>query len=141
MKVIVGCIIEKNNKILMVKEAKKKCYGQWNFPAGHLEENETIKDAAIRETLEETGCKIKLEGVLPIKHYFENNENIIMIKFVGSIEEENIKFNEHEILDVKWIDIDEIKKMKEEELRSYEANLEILKDYEEKKIYTLDVFK
>ena len=45
MKIIAGCIIEKNNKILMVKEAKKKCYGQWNFPAGHLEENETIKEA------------------------------------------------------------------------------------------------
>ncbi len=42
MKIIAGCIIEKDNKILMVKEAKKKCYGQWNFPAGHLEGNETV---------------------------------------------------------------------------------------------------
>lgn len=29
MKIIVGGIIEKDNKILMVKEAKKKCYGKW----------------------------------------------------------------------------------------------------------------
>ena len=49
----------KNNKILMVKEAKKKCYGQWNFPAGHVEENELVTDAAIREAYEETGCKVK----------------------------------------------------------------------------------
>lgn len=140
MRVIVGCIIEKNNRILMVKEAKKICYGQWNFPAGHLEENETIKDAAIREAFEETGCKIKLKGVLPVKHHFENNENIIMIRFVASVEEENIKFDKQEILDVKWIDIDEIKKMKKEELRGYEVSLEFLKNYEEKNIYPLEVF-
>lgn len=32
----------RDNKILMVKEAKKKCYGQWNFPAGHVDEHELI---------------------------------------------------------------------------------------------------
>ena len=66
MVVIAGCVIVKNNKILMVKEAKKKCYGQWSFPGGHVEENELITDAAIREVYEETGCKVKLTGVLPI---------------------------------------------------------------------------
>lgn len=40
MKIIVGGIIEKDNKILMVKEAKKKCYEKWNVPAGHLEDGE-----------------------------------------------------------------------------------------------------
>lgn len=66
MVVIAGCVIVKDNKILMVKEAKKKCYGQWNFPAGHVDEHELITEAAIREAYEETGCKVKLTGVLPI---------------------------------------------------------------------------
>ena len=125
----------------MVKEAKKRCYGQWNFPAGHLEENETIKDAAIREIFEETGCKVKLNGVLPVEHEFINGENLIMIRFVASVEEENIKFNEQEILDVKWIDINEIKKMKKEEIRGYELFLKFIKHYEEKNIYPLEIFK
>ena len=42
MVVIAGCVIVRNDKILMVKEAKKKCYGQWNFPAGHVDEHELI---------------------------------------------------------------------------------------------------
>ena len=66
MVVIAGCIVRKGNKILMVKEGKKNCYGQWNYPAGHMEEGEKITDTAIRETFEETGCKVKLTGVLPI---------------------------------------------------------------------------
>lgn len=31
MVVIAGCLIVRDNKILMVKEAKKKCYGQASF--------------------------------------------------------------------------------------------------------------
>ena len=78
MVVIAGCIIVRDNKILMVKEAKKKCYGQWNFPAGHVDELEKITDAAVRETYEETGCKVKLTGVLPICSVDgEDGENIL----------------------------------------------------------------
>jgi len=43
MKVIVGGIIEKNGKYLLVQEAKKKCYKKWNFPAGHLDFNESLE--------------------------------------------------------------------------------------------------
>ena len=34
MEIIVGGIIEKDNKILMVKEAKKKCYGNGMYLPG-----------------------------------------------------------------------------------------------------------
>ena len=141
MVIIAGCLIEKNGKVLMVKEAKKKCYGQWNFPAGHLEENETIKEAAIREVFEETGCKVKLTGVLPVVHEFIKNENAVMVRFVAKIEEENIVFNENEILDVKWIDIEDIKKMKEDELRGYNLSLKFLADYENNNIYPVEIFE
>lgn len=33
----------------MVKEAKEKGYSQWNLPACHVEENELVTNAAIRE--------------------------------------------------------------------------------------------
>lgn len=141
MIIIAGCLIEKDNRFLMVKEAKKKCYGQWNFPAGHLEENETIKEAAIREVYEETGCKVKLTGLLPVVHEFIKNENAVMVRFVAKIEEENIVFNENEILDVKWIDIEDIKNMKEDELRGYSLSLKFLADYENDNIYPVEIFE
>ena len=140
MVVIAGCIVRKGNKILMVKEAKKKCYGQWNYPAGHMEEGEKITDAAIRETFEETGCKVKLTGVLPI--FLENlkDETAILFKFTADVIEENITFDTNEILDVQWIDMDTIKHMSREELRAYDTNIAHLKALEENKIFPLEVF-
>ena len=140
MVVIAGCIIRKGNKILMVKEAKKKCYGQWNYPAGHMEEGEKITDAAIRETFEETGCKVKLTGVLPICSFNKPEGTRILVKFTADVIEENITFDINEILDVQWIDIDTIKHMSREELRSYDINIAHLKDLEENKIFPLEVF-
>ena len=126
MVIIAGCLIVKDNKILMVKEAKKKCYGQWNIPAGHVDEPEKITDAAIREILEETGLKVKLTGVLPMCCATGKEEERLMVRFTAEIIEGNIKFDTEEILDVKWIDIEEVKNMKEEELRAYDINIEYI---------------
>lgn len=141
MIVIAGCLIVKDNKILMVKEAKKSCYGQWNFPAGHVDENELITDAAIREAYEETGCKVKLTGVLPISTVIlKDGVTAIMVKFTADIIEENIKFDTNEILDVKWIDIEEVKNMTEQELRGYDTGIQLLKNFEDKKVYPMEIF-
>ena len=140
MIVISGCLIVRDNKVLMVKEAQKKCYGQWNIPAGHVDEPEKITDAAIREIYEETGCKVKLTGVLPMITVIKENEQKLMVRFTADIIEENINFDTDEILDVKWIDIEEIKNMPEEQLRAYNVNIQFIKDFEANKIYPLEIF-
>lgn len=141
MVVIAGCLIVRDNKILMIKEAKKKCYGQWNFPAGHVDEPEFITDAAIREAYEETGCKVKLTGVLPICMVeAKDAEPRLMVRFTAEIVEENIKINPNEILDVQWLDIEQVKNMTEQELRGYDTSIQFIKDFEDKKIYPLEIF-
>lgn len=141
MVIIAGCLIIKNEKILMVKEAKKQCYGQWNCPAGHVEEKELITGAAIREAYEETGCKVKLTGVLPISTVIlKNGETAVMVRFTADVIEENIKFDTKEILDVKWLDLKDVKKMSNEQLRGYDTFFQELKDIEDKKIYPVDIF-
>lgn len=141
MKVIAGCVIVRDNKILMVKEGKKSCYGQWNFPAGHVDENELITDAAIREVYEETGCKVKLTGVLPINTIIlQNGETAISVRFTADIIEGKIKFDTNEILDVKWLEIEKVKNMTEQELRGYDTAIQVIKDFENKNVYSTKVF-
>ena len=141
MEIIVGGIIEKDNKILMVKEAKKKCYGKWNVPAGHLEDGETIFEGAIREIFEETGCKVRLKNVLPIINKEWENTTFLLITFTTELLEENISFNKEEILDVKWISKEELKNMRSENLRDEQLIKCILKMLEENKLYPLDLIK
>ena len=126
MEVIVGGIIEKDNKILMVKEAKKKCYGKWNVPAGHLENGETVFEGAIREVFEETGCKVRIKNVLT---------------FTTELLEENISFNKEEILDVKWISKEELKNMTSQNLRDEKLIKRTLEMLEENREYPLDVIE
>lgn len=140
MKVIAGCVVEKDNKILMVQEGLDFCYGQWNFPAGHVDEFENITDAAIREVKEETGLEVKLKGILPICETELRNETHIIIRFVAEVIGGQIKFDSNEILDVKWLNIEDIEKMTEKELRNYWVGKNIIKDYIENKIYPLEIF-
>lgn len=117
MKVIVGGIIEKEGKYLLVQEAKKKCYEKWNFPAGHLDFNESLEQGAIREIKEETGCDIKLDGVCYVANRILEDDLFVMIVFNAKLINENIEFDKEEILDVKWFDYDEIVNKMESMLR------------------------
>lgn len=108
MKVIVGGIIEKDGKYLLVQEAKKKCYKKWNFPAGHLDFNESLEQGAIREIKEETGCDVELDGICYVANRILEDDLFVMIVFNARLIKENINFDIEEILDVKWFDYDEI---------------------------------
>ena len=117
MKVIVGGIIEKEGKYLLGQEAKKKCYEKWNFPAGHLDFNESLEQGAIREIKEETGCDVKLDGVCYVANRILEDDLFVMIVFNAKLINENIEFDKEEILDVKWFDYDEIVNKMESMLR------------------------
>jgi len=51
----VGCIVERDGKVLMSIRKSKHGRGYWSFPGGHLEFGETIEACAKRELEEETG--------------------------------------------------------------------------------------
>jgi len=55
----VGVIIIKDNKVLFGKRKGSHGEGSWCFPGEHLEFNESLENCTKRETLEETGIKIK----------------------------------------------------------------------------------
>ncbi len=113
-KIIVGGILKKDNKYLLVQEAQEKCYGKWNIPAGHLDPNETIFDGAKREILEESGFNVKLTGIAYIANMVLPNDEFIGVVFSTEIISGEIKYNKDEILDVKWFTLDEIKGMKDD---------------------------
>lgn len=141
MQIIVGGIIQKEDKILMVKEAKKKCYGKLNIPAGHLEDGETIFEGAIREIFEETGCKVELTNMLPIINDEFENDTFIIIIFLAKLLEEKIGFSSEEILETKWIKKEELKTMNNETLRDAKLVHQILQFLGQEKVYPLNIIQ
>ena len=138
--IIVGGVIEKDGKFLLVQEAKEKCRGKWNIPAGHLDPRETIFDGAKREVFEETGCKIELTGVLQVANKVLENDVWLGLVFATKLVEENIKFDKSEILDVKWFTYEEILHMKDE-LRVYDWIVNSISAFVEDRIMDINVVK
>lgn len=73
--ITVATIVEHEGRFLMVEELKG---GKLvlNQPAGHLDPNETLRDAAIRETLEETGWEVELTAVTGIYLYLAPSNGV-----------------------------------------------------------------
>ena len=57
---IVGCIPEWEDKILLCKRAIEPRYGLWTVPAGFMENGETTFAGAARETLEEANARVEI---------------------------------------------------------------------------------
>ncbi|MCF4997060.1 NUDIX domain-containing protein [Pseudomonas syringae] len=66
--ITVATIVEDNGRFLMVEEHKGG-RNVLNQPAGHLDPDETLIEAAVRETLEETGYDVEIASVIGIYLY------------------------------------------------------------------------
>ena len=136
MPVMVGGVIEKNGKYLLVQEGKETCKGKWNLPAGHLEVNESLFDGAKREIFEETGCNVELTGLLQISNRVFEDKIFVGFMFATKLLNEHINIDNSEILNVKWFSYQELVNMKDD-LRLYYWILNAIKSYDNKKIMYL----
>lgn len=60
-------VVCKDDRYLLVRERKRRRKG-WFLPGGRAEPGESLAEAALRETLEETGVPVELDGILRIEH-------------------------------------------------------------------------
>ena len=59
-RMVVGCIVEWEDKILLCRRAIEPRYGLWTVPAGYMENGETTHQGALRETLEEANARVEI---------------------------------------------------------------------------------
>jgi 8-oxo-dGTP pyrophosphatase MutT (NUDIX family) len=85
--ITVAALIERNSRFLLVEE---RAGGREviNQPAGHVEPGETLIEAVIRETLEETGYRFEPDAVLGLYHWYSQSDDVTFLRvaFCGEAE-------------------------------------------------------
>jgi ADP-ribose pyrophosphatase YjhB (NUDIX family) len=57
---VVGCIPEMADRILLCRRSIEPCSGKWTLPAGYLENGETVSVGAAREAYEEANANVEI---------------------------------------------------------------------------------
>ncbi len=110
-KIVLTGILKDNDKLLVVKRSENDDLypGAWEFPGGHLEEGETLKEGLKRELFEEIGFDAPFDPI--ITHYYDEVKekkgelvHDLEIDFIINVKKEdvNVKLSE-EHCDYKWV--------------------------------------
>lgn len=79
-KVVVGCIPEYGDQILLCKRSIEPRYGFWTVPAGFLENGETVSDGAKREVLEEAKARVEILGLYTVFDLTDINQVYLLFR-------------------------------------------------------------
>ena len=109
--IVLTGILKDNNEFLIVKRSNNDEYypGAWEFPGGHLEYGETIKEGLRRELNEEIGYDNEIEPI--ITHYSDEikekdgeKTHNLEIDFIINVKKDKIKVNlSSEHTEYKWV--------------------------------------
>ena len=135
----VAAIVEQDGKFLLVEETTDRG-NRFNQPAGHLEDNETLIEAVIRETLEESAYDFTPTALLGIYHWKHphNDTTYLRFAFIGKV---GAHYPEQKLDDgiirAVWMTADEIRE--QSALTRSPQVLTCIEDYLSGKGYPLEV--
>lgn len=137
--VTVATIVVRDDRYLMVYEEAdgNKVYNQ---PAGHLDPDESLQEAAIRETLEETGWHVKLTGVVGVNLYTAPSNGITYCRttFIAeALEHDAERQLDTGIIEAVWFTYEEV--LEKKALLRSPMTLKIIEDYRDGRRFPLQV--
>lgn len=135
----VAVVVEdEQGRFLMVEESSR---GQivFNQPAGHVEKDERILDAALREALEETGWRVRVDYFLGLYTFTAPTNGVTYYRFcfaATALSRVTDKLDD-DIIAAHWLTLEELKEQKDK-LRS-PLVLQCIEDYRSGRRFPLDV--
>jgi 8-oxo-dGTP diphosphatase len=108
---LAGCVILKNNSILLLNRKKT---GWYELPGGKVDDGETVEIAAIRELKEELCCDVEIVRQLGIKDFEENGFVMTYVWFLSRLKDESqLLVGEPNKFDhFKWIPVSDLREHK-----------------------------
>ena len=137
----VAAIIEQDGKFLLVEEITDRG-NRYNQPAGHLEDGESLLQAVIRETQEESAYGFTPTHLLGIYHWKLAQKDITYLRFafIGNIHshQPNQKLDDV-IIRAVWLSADEVRELDKQHLTRSPQVLTCIEDYLSGKRFPLEV--
>lgn len=101
-------MLNEKNELLLVSLRGESI---WNFPKGHIDHGEEIRDAAIREVTEETGYAVEITNSLPdITYANQKTGELIRVKIFQAKPLKQIEAPESQT-ESRWFSIDEAREV------------------------------
>lgn len=77
-KVVAGTLFTIDKSVVLLRRGVEPAMGKWVFPGGYVDRGESVEEAAIRETLEESRLEVKLHSLLGVYSY-PRSPNVIVV--------------------------------------------------------------
>jgi len=77
-KVVAGTVFSVENRVVLLRRGVEPALGRWVFPGGYVDRGESVQDAALRETKEESNLDVRLRALLGVYSY-PRSPNVIVV--------------------------------------------------------------
>jgi ADP-ribose pyrophosphatase YjhB (NUDIX family) len=113
----VGAVIVDHHRVLLARRGNPPMMGQWTIPGGVVELGETLRSAAEREALEETGLTVRAGEVLEVIDRIVAGEDggtqyhYVLVDFLCTVLEGELRAGS-DAAEVAWVSQDGVEKYK-----------------------------
>jgi ADP-ribose pyrophosphatase YjhB (NUDIX family) len=109
-RIIAGCVPDHQGRILLCRRAIEPRLGYWTFPAGFMENGETVQQAAARESLEEAHAEVQIGSLLAVVHVLQAHQvhmffRAILPRAEFAVSAESLEVGLFAENDTPWADI------------------------------------
>ena len=109
VKISIGVILQRSSVLLTQRDEQAHCGGQWEFPGGKVEANETIQQGLCRELQEELAIGVRAqEPLIQLRHNYGDR---IIHCYVWTVCRYSGKPRPQEGQQMRWLAIDELSQL------------------------------
>ncbi|MBI3933918.1 MAG: NUDIX hydrolase [Acidobacteria bacterium] len=104
----VGGVVIDGDRVLLARRAREPLKGEWSLPGGLVEVGERLADAVRREIAEETGLRVRVEGIVKVLDRITHDRekrvqfHYVLVDFLCRIEGGDL-WAASDVSEVRWV--------------------------------------